>query len=354
MTICYFGIYNPDYSRNRIYISGLRANGIEVIECSDRSRGLMKYFKLIAKHRLVNGKYDAMIVGYPGYTVVWLARLLTGKPIIYDALCTHYEAQVLSRGIYPLWSPRRWMTYFYDHSSVHFADQVLVETEAQKKYFEHLFKTPPNKVKVLLAGADDKEFFPEAVEKNGRFSVVFRGRFLPEIGIRYIVEAANILQSDDIDFLIIGNGHGPVVKELHDAIKRFNPTNLAVESSYLPADGLRQMMLRGHVLLGQFADHDRLKRTIPYKAFEALALSMPFITSRAEGHTGFLVDGTNCLLVNPADAKDLAEKIKHLKDHPDISATIAKNGHELFLREATPKVLGKILAGYVSESLPKS
>ncbi len=34
MTVLYFGIYNPNYSRNRVLIKGLRENSIEVLECN--------------------------------------------------------------------------------------------------------------------------------------------------------------------------------------------------------------------------------------------------------------------------------------------------------------------------------
>ena len=40
MKICYFGIYNPNYSRNDILLSGLNQIGVEVIQCNADWRDL--------------------------------------------------------------------------------------------------------------------------------------------------------------------------------------------------------------------------------------------------------------------------------------------------------------------------
>ena len=76
MTICYFGNYNPDYSRNHILISGLRQNGFKVFECNSRKQGLAKYFDLYQQHSKIKGKYDIMVAGFPGYQAMILAKFL--------------------------------------------------------------------------------------------------------------------------------------------------------------------------------------------------------------------------------------------------------------------------------------
>ena len=43
LKILYFGFYDPNYARNSVLISGLRQNGVEVIECRDNSSGVRKF-----------------------------------------------------------------------------------------------------------------------------------------------------------------------------------------------------------------------------------------------------------------------------------------------------------------------
>ncbi len=335
--ICYFGIYNPEESRNRIYIRGFRNLGAEIIECRDTSKGLLKYFRLFFKHWKIRNNYDVLIVGYPGHVVVWLAKLISNKLIIFDALCTMEDGVIISRKLYNKFSPKYFYIKFVDWLAVKSANLVLVESEAQKKYFDSKFGMN-NKYKVVYTGADGGYFFKdENIRKRDRFTVVFRGKFLPEAGVKYVIEAANILKNEDIYFLIIGNGF--LEKEIKLQIEKLKLKTLELISRNLHSDEMRSLMLQCHISLGQFEDHERLSRTIPHKAFESLALGLTYITARAEAISEILNDKENVLFVNPADPKDLSEKILLLKDNLELREKIAKNGLELFRNKFTPKVL---------------
>ena len=76
MKICYFGIFDENYNRNKVIIQGLRENGVEIIYCQSDKKGIAKYFDLSQKHQRIKNDYEAMIVGFPGWTMMILARLL--------------------------------------------------------------------------------------------------------------------------------------------------------------------------------------------------------------------------------------------------------------------------------------
>ena len=96
MKVLYFGTYDRDYARNEILISGLKANDIEVLECQTNARGFKKYFELYKKHKIIKEKYDVMIVGFLGHSIVPFAKLITRKPIIFDAFVSLYELNILT------------------------------------------------------------------------------------------------------------------------------------------------------------------------------------------------------------------------------------------------------------------
>ena len=50
MKVCYFGIFDPQNSRNRELIRGLRENGVEVVLCRIDPAEKFKYWKLFQKH----------------------------------------------------------------------------------------------------------------------------------------------------------------------------------------------------------------------------------------------------------------------------------------------------------------
>lgn len=341
LRICYFGNFFPEFSRNRIYQKGLRIQGANIVECRDQSPGLKKFWRLWRKHRQIKNDYDVMIVGYPGQIVTPFAKLLSRKKVVLDALCSLYEGEIISRQSSARFSLNAWRIWLIDYLAYLFADLVLVETEEQKNFFAKKFFVRAEKMKVMYTGADDAIFHPDAmVEKRSDFTAVFRGRFLPEAGVDVIVRAAKILEEKNVKILIIGGGL--LEKEIRFLINKLLPKNLVVEDKYLTYDQIRDLMLSCHVSLGQFADHERLSRTIPHKAFETLALGLPYVTAQAAGVCE-IIDEKKCIMVTPGDATELAHKLIELKDNLIVRQNIADSGYELYCSRFTPRALGKIL-----------
>lgn len=339
LTVCYFGAYDLGFSRNKIYMRGLRENGVQIIECNDKSRGFFKYWRLFRKHWLIRNKYNVMIVGYPGHIIVPFARFVSSKPIIFDALGTLYEAEVFSHKAGPL---KSFKIKCIDWLAIKSAHMVLVESEHQRQFLIHKFDGNQNKFKVLYTGVDDDVFHPDAsIQKESVFTVLFRGRLTPEAGVSHILLAADIIRHENIHLRIIG--FGVCKKEIEQQIKDLKLNNVEFISKALSSEELTQRMNECHISLGQFEQNDRLKRTIPHKAFESLAMKIPYITGCAEGVQEILKDEENCLMVNLADPEDIAKKILLLKNNPILREKLAKNGYHLYQDRFTPQILGNQL-----------
>ena len=159
MRILYFGIYDPQYARNWVLINGLKKNGAEVIECRVRpQRGAL--IKLFINFLRLRQSFDAMIVGFPGQEVMFLARLLTRKPIVFDAFTSHYEGYILD---YERWGKNSLRARYYkflDRFSCKFAQSVLLDTQAHIDFFVQEFNLPSIKFKRLWIGANSDIFYP--------------------------------------------------------------------------------------------------------------------------------------------------------------------------------------------------
>ena len=159
MRICYFGDYDAEYARNRILIRGLKENGVEIIECNSQCTGWSKYAELFKKHQKIKGSYDLMIVGYSDNRwIVPLARLLTGKKIIWDAFYSLYDSWVFDKKIVKPGSIKARYYWFLDWLSCRLANRVLLDTNEHIQYFEKTFKINHHKFIKVLIGADDELF----------------------------------------------------------------------------------------------------------------------------------------------------------------------------------------------------
>ncbi|MHB1086405.1 MAG: glycosyltransferase [Minisyncoccota bacterium] len=350
MRFLYFGIYDPDFSRNRIYMRALREAGHSVEECRDSQRGIGKYFRLAGKLIRLRGTYDVLVVGYPGHIVVPLARLFSRGPVIADLLGSLSDASTQSHGAGFF---RRIYLSCIDWCAIASADSVLVESEAQKEYLSRRFGFA-HTYTVVYSGTDESVFGPrkeDAKREQRPFVALFRGRLTPESGIMHILDAAERLREhDDITFRIVG--YGRLLEEVRRTIAEKRLGNVKLISEHLTFEAMREHMQDASVSLGQFEDNVRLQRTIPHKMFESISMGIPYITGRAPAAEELLEDGISALLVPLSDSAAIADAILRTKNDPSLGAHLASHARRIFEGNASQSVVSRLLAEIASR-LPK-
>ncbi|TSA45579.1 glycosyltransferase [bacterium] len=344
MTVCFFGNYIEAYPRIEVMRKGLMKNGVAVIECHTRKRGAAKYFDLYRKHRELKGRYDVMLVCMGGQTLVWFAKILCGKKIVFDAFASLYLTNVEDRKIAKAGSLRAMYYAFWDKFPCQSADVVLLDTGAQIQYFRAKYNLAREKFARVFVGADDQTFFPEKVlEKSGKFVVHWHGHIVPFHGLEIVIKAAEILQTKapDITFEIITRFNSK-----YERIKSYTDIHKITNIKFIPEMDYKELakaINRADITLGIFGNNGKAEVVIPNKIYESLACAKPVITARFGVLGELLTDEKNVILSNPADSEDLAKKILWCKDHPAETASIAQAGFETYREHLTPEILGQEL-----------
>lgn len=322
MRFCYINKENI-YPQDRHIIDGLRELGHGVYEVQKKS-----------------GQRDAIIVGFTSPLSVIYSRFFTSKKIIFNATFSQYEANIISRKGYGFLGIKTAKWWLIDFLSFHLSTKILLESDAQRDFISRFFFVSKKKLIKSYSGLNEKEFFYDPnIKKYPKFTVLFRGRFLPESGILTVIEAAKKLENSDVRFLIIG--HGFMYREFNALMAKLQPKNVEHIHDRLPVDKLRELMLSCHISLGQLAVHPRLDRTIPCKLFESLALGLPYLTGRNKAIFEILEENKNCIVVNQGDSNDLARKILELKDDRKTLDRIGKAGYDLYKQKLTSKKLAE-------------
>jgi len=345
MKILYFGTYNPNYARNKVLINGLKQSGVEVLECKVLPTGFFSFITLFFKYWRFFNKYDFMLVGFPGQEIMFLARFLTRKPIIFDAFTSHYGGYILDRQYYSPKSFRAKYYRFLDKWSCKLADLVLLDTNAHIDFFVREFGLPREKFRRIFVGTDSDIFYPRNGKKSDdKFLVHFHGHYIPLQGVKYIIQAAKILEKENITFNLIGRGQ--TFEEDRKLAENLGLKNIDFIDK-ISYDKLSNYMARADVCLGIFGDSPKTELVIPNKVYEALAMGKPVITANTKAVREFLIDGVNAFLCPKADAQRLAEKILFVRDNPAIADRMAKNGFKLFEERLKEKNLGRELLRYI-------
>ncbi len=394
MTVCYFGIYNPDYSRNRIMIKGLRAHGIEIIECNSRAKGLKKYFQLWWKHRKIRKKYDVMVVGFPGQQAALFARWLVGnakkkkkKPkIVFDAFSSLYLSLVEDRKEVRPCSLRAIGNYILDWLSVRTADVVLLDTDEHIKYFVRTFRISKKKFLRVPVGSDMEDLIIEQARqtqehkicsaqnssrpivgrgsdscvqkfhvpssapfekrKKDSFLIHFHGTIIPLQGIPIIEEAARLLAAHPyIRFRLVGG------REEYAAKKNAEGHGNIEYLPHVSYSELARLMRDADVVLGIFGSTKKARFVVPNKVYEGLALAKPVLTLNTPALREFFTSHDLCI-IQDAKPEILAHAIVELATHPEIREAFARKGYEVYQRRFSPeKVVEPLLSVFgVSKS----
>jgi len=341
LTICFFGRYDPNYSRSRTLSLALKQNGVEIIECRTELKGVIKYFDLIKRHWKIRKQYDVLFVLFPGWHSVFLAKLLTRKPIIFDALVSIYDSTVLDRKNTKKGSLKARYFWFTDWLSCKIADKVLLDTDEHIKYFVEEFGINSNKFAKIILSTDTRFFKPKGKPENKKFIIQHQGSVVPLQGVTFILEAARILENHkDIQFNIVGSR----VKRTYEK-KDFSNVNF-IEN--VPYEELPLYSAKADLCLGIFGDVGKTQKVIPHKVYEYVSMKKPVINADTPAVRELFCDD-DLYLIPTANSQELANAILKLKNDKGLREKLAENSFKKFEEKGNLNVVGQELVKVINE-----
>lgn len=364
LKVCYFGTYRANYSRNQIMIAGLRANKVDVVEChvplwhgiEDRvetasggwaslsfvRRLFSTYINLLKKYLSVGRNYDVMILGYPGQLDTFLARLLTWvhhKPLVLDMFMSVYLV-ALERRVDQKSKLSVRLLHNLEWLACRLPNLLVCDTEAYRDWYCQTYNLQPDKIRLVPTGADDRVFKPIEVNKpdDGIFRVLYYGTFIPNHGVRYIIEAANLLK-DHSEIQIELVGQGPDKTLAVQLVKKYNLQNVTF-TDWIEKEKLPQKIAEADVLLGVFGATPQSLMTVQNKIYEGLAMKKPIITGDSPVIRSKFGHKKHLYLCQRADIESLAEAILELRNDENLRNNLDQNGQVLFNENYTIEKLG--------------
>lgn len=376
MRACYFGTYRAEYSRNRILIEGLRQNGVEVIECHEplwysiedrvaqasggwiRPRFWLRvggaYLRLVWRY-LQLGRHDVVIVGYPGQFDVYCAKFLCWlrkRPLVWDVFMSIYLI-ALERGLDRVSPFTVSALRVVERWACRLPDQLWLDTAPYVEWFGSVYGVSAERFRIIPTGADERVFRPVVSQMpaadTSKFRVVYHGSFIPNHGVKIIIEAANLLRREsNLEFELIGNG--PELAETVQAVREYKLENV-IFYGWLDQDKLVRHLALADICLGVFGSTPQSLMTIQNKIYEGLALAKPVITGDSPTVRATFIHGQHVYLVPRVNPLALAEAIQCLRADSELRAQLARGGNTLFRERFTTTAIGKAATVHLRELL---
>ncbi len=372
MRVCYFGTYRAEYARNRLMIDRLRRSGIDVVECHVRlwrgpedrvaaaAGGWRRprfwwrlgwtYLRLLWRYRRA-GEYDVMMVGYPGQADVLLARRLSrlrGKPLVWDILMSIYLIACERRTGHDRSTSARFLRAL-ERAAIQMPDMLIVDTAEYARWYQENYGVGSNRVRLLPLGADDRVFkpLPVAPKRQELFCCLYHGTFIPNHGVTYIVDAANLLRDrTDIHFELIGSG--PELSVVRGLAESYGLNNVTF-FDWLPAAELVERIAAADICLGTFGVTPQALMTVQNKIHEAFAMAKPVVNGDSPAMRSTLKHGEEIYLCKRQSSEAIARAILHLKNDDALRERLSKNAYSFYMQHLSFDSLANKIASYLEE-----
>lgn len=218
---------------------------------------------------------------------------------------------------------------------------VIALNEAAKESFIYLGKVRRDNVVVLPNGVDTDFFKPTATPEavthkyglEGKSTILFVGRLAKIKGVDYLLKAADVIVNElgyrNAIFILVGPhtfagvDRALSIDEIYKYVKQHSLDANIILAGSLPLEEVKVLYAACDIfVLPSLAEGD------PLVTIEAMASGKPLIGSRVGGIVHQIRDGWNGFLIEPANERELADKIKYLIDSSPERKRMGANSRE--------------------------
>jgi glycosyltransferase involved in cell wall biosynthesis len=182
---------------------------------------------------------------------------------------------------------------------------------------------PPGQVALVPNASDLDLFRPGAAPE--RFRVSYFGTMGEANDLTAAVDAARVLP--DVEFLLVGDG------KRRAELERSAPPNVVFRGPASGKDEVAELAARSSACLTLFKDVPVLATNSPNKLFDTFAAGRPAIVNMDGWMRELVEDNEAGLYARAGDARELAEKLAWLRDHPEEAKRMGRNARALAERE---------------------
>ena len=367
--VLYIGEYYEDYTRNYIFINGLKQNQVSVHEINLIKMSKSKRIKVLLSNfkKLKNIDFDVLIffsikTSPINFLLARAFAYIKRIPFIHDIFIskhlTYYYDRKLSTVKKKIKIKLYYWIYYYvlDFFECHFSNYILLDTFSHINYFHKKYNIPLRKFRRILVGARDDIYFPLNIKKKNdeKFIVGYWGTFIPLHGVEYIIKAFELLKNESNIYLsLLGKGLTyETNKELAERLKikniEFIP-KMFIASKEL--NKLPEFIAKFDVGLGIFGIGEKTLLAIPNKIFEGIAMKIPMINCESPAIRELFNANENIILCEPGNPRALADAILKLKNDHDLLLKIKENAYKIFDNYCTIDKIGKKLKYFLNNIL---
>ena len=207
------------------------------------------------------------------------------------------------------------------------------------------------KIFVIEQGVDLKKFSSTPNVDSKIKTIMYSGIINFNYDFETIIDAAKLLQSEPVKFVIRGTGDS--ISHITNLIKKNNLTNVVLDTNLVSKEKLGEILSSADIFILPLKSVGSADFGLPTKILEFQALRKPIICFSV-GEPARYIRETNSGLICDANPSDLANKIKQLLDDPSLTTQLGNNGYTFIKNNLTIEKVGKRFLQVINTVTKKS
>jgi glycosyltransferase involved in cell wall biosynthesis len=216
------------------------------------------------------------------------------------------------------------------------AKRVVVLDDTVRSKILDGWKMEPERVVSIPFGIDTDKFNPgvepgdvrEKYGLEGKVSILYAANLIPRKGAEYLLKAAHILVNqmgyNQLQFLLAGQPlDRNYARRLSRLVEEYNLVERVRFLGFIPLEELTRLRVACDIFVDPTLEDNPNMATA-----EAIACGRPIVGTRTGGMAVLVVDGWNGFLVEPGDEGGLADRLRHLIDHPEERRRMGENSRQ--------------------------
>jgi glycosyltransferase involved in cell wall biosynthesis len=211
-----------------------------------------------------------------------------------------------------------WFLRIFERKMIERSNKLIAVSDFTRRELKKYYNIREDKIRVIHNGVDTVKFQPAADRRKIREELGFNpdditvlsvGRLYARKGLFTLIESMPevIRRFPNTKFIISGKGQSNEMKKLIAHAQRLNVEGNIIFTGYFPDKKLPKLYQAADIFaFSTFYEH----------VLEALSTGLPVVTTKVGGIPETISDGKNGLLCDPFNAKQFADQILRILEHP--------------------------------------
>jgi len=351
--ICFFQAYYTDYIRSQTLLEGLKQHDVKILTCIVNEKSKSRYIKSLFRFLKTSKKSDVIIANFRSWEILLLLKLLTRKPLIYDAHISIWQSYCEERKKCKPNSLIGKILFSIDKLNCRIADVILIDTKTHAIYFSKTFSIPLDKFLPIYISCENSLFHPtkliQSTNKH-KTTLFWVGSGIPLQGLQVIVNAMKLISHLPVHLKIAGSS--PIIKEIKNQVVKDNLHNITFLGRIPREQVVKEISLSDICLGGHYSSIPKAKNVIAGKLYEMIAMKKPVIAGDNMAIKELFTHKENVYLCKMGSPSALAKAISELHNSSDLRKKLALSAYELYLEKLRPIELTKPLIHAIVKLTP--